>query len=65
LTQTSRPFADTQTNASVFFIFFHRTFLIQFLADTHCTHLQATQADTQPKLAKECNLSNAFTTFVP
>jgi hypothetical protein len=49
LTQTSRPFADTQTNASVFFIFSHRTFLIQFLADPHCTHLQATQADKNAK----------------
>ncbi len=52
-----------ESDPSVFFIFFHRTFLIQFLAGPHCTHLQATQADTQPKLAKECNLSNAFAIF--
>ena len=27
--------------------------------NTHCTHLQIAQANTQPKFAKECNLSPA------
>ena len=64
-TQTSRPFADTKANASVFFIFPHRSFFNSILS-RHTLHTFASHTNPphRPKLAKECNLSNAFTKFV-
>lgn len=48
-------------NASLFFIFPDRIFIIQFLTHRHCTPLQVTQV-AHPKSAKE-RISHSFTIF--